>query len=102
MAIVVPQKASDIVWEGRKQHHCVGNGDHYISNMNDDQGFILFLRRLDCLEVPYYTIELTADWKVKQRYAAYDRQPDIKQIDSFLKKWVKEKKPKIVQIEVAV
>lgn len=100
--IVVPKKASDIVLEGRIQHHCVGNGDRYIQNMNEDKGFILFLRKLDDLDKPYYTIELSPDWDIRQRYAAYDRQPDIKHIDSVLKKWIKSKKPKEVQIKVAV
>lgn len=88
--IVVPQKASDITREGRLQHHCVGASDTYIANMNNEQYFILFLRKNEDLERPYYTLEVTWDGEIKQFYAAYDRQPDKEKIEEVLKQFTKE------------
>lgn len=102
LAIVVPKKASDIVREGRLQHHCVADGDIYIKNMNEDKGFILFLRKKEDLDKPYYTIELSPDWDIKQRNAAFNRKPDINNIDAVLKKWIKSKKPRKKKVQVEV
>lgn len=88
--IVVPQKASDITREGRLQHHCVGASDTYISNMNSERYFILFLRKRKQKSVPYYTLEVTWDGEIKQFYAAYDRQPDKEKIEEVLKQFKKD------------
>lgn len=85
--ILVPQKASDITREGRRQHHCVGVSDTYIRNMDEEKGFILFLRRKKNLKAPYYTLEVTWDGEISQFYAAYDRQPSREKIWDVLKKF---------------
>ncbi len=84
MVIVIPQKASDITEEGRRQHHCVGAGDGYIKNMDERERFILFLRHKEKPETPYYTLEVSYDGKVYQAYGAYDRTPDKAKVDRFL------------------
>lgn len=90
LVIVVPNKASDITKEGRLQHHCVGASDTYISNMNNERYFILFLRKKEKPEKPYYTLEVTWDGEIKQFYAAYDRQPDKEKIEAILAEFTKE------------
>lgn len=87
--IVVPACASDITKEGRKQHHCVGASDTYISRMNTEQRFILFLRKVETPKIPYYTLEVTWDGKIMQFYAAYDRQPDKEKIKAVLDEFTK-------------
>lgn len=87
--IVVPKKASDITKEGRRQHHCVGASDQYMAKMASRQTFILFLRKKDDKEVPYYTLEVEWDGKIRQWYGAYDRQPDKEEIQSILNQWTK-------------
>lgn len=87
--IVVPKRASDITREGRQQHHCVGASDTYISNMNSERYFILFLRRKKNLSKPYYTLEVTWDGEIKQFYAAYDRQPNKEKIKAVLDEFTK-------------
>lgn len=87
LEIAVPETASDITKEGRKQHHCVGVSDTYIKSMNDEKTFILFLRKKTNLKQPYYTLEVTWDGEIEQFYAAYDRQPDKEQIEAVLKKF---------------
>lgn len=87
--IIVPKKASDITKEGRRQHHCVGASDQYMAKMASRQTFILFLRKKDDKEVPYYTLEVEWDGKIRQWYGAYDRQPDKEEIQSILNQWTK-------------
>lgn len=45
LQILVPEKASDIIREGREQHHCVGANDNYLKKMNTGESFIIFLRK---------------------------------------------------------
>ena len=88
--IIRPAKdAGEIVREGRRLHHCVG-GDNYLSSHNNDKSYILFLRYKKTAEVPFITIEISADVaKVRQWYGAYDKKPDEanmqKLIDSYVK-----------------
>jgi hypothetical protein len=90
--IIVPREAADIVKEGQLQHHCVGAGDSYINDMNKETSLILFLRRQQEPDIPYYTIQANQTGRVLQRYAAYNRDPDAKAIDKFLAEWKKELK----------
>lgn len=87
--IVVPQKASDITEEGRRQHHCVGASDRYINNMDKREHYIIFLRKKGREQIPYYTLEVDWTGKVLQWYGAYDRKPDEKKIEKVLEKWTK-------------
>lgn len=88
--MVVPELASDIVTEGRLQHHCVGSGDRYIKAMNEGESYIVFLRKEEEKETPYYTIEAKEDGTILQAYAAYDRKPDWDTVKKVLDKWKRE------------
>lgn len=85
--IVVPASYMDIMEEGRKQHHCVGASDHYMENMSARRTFIVFLRRQEEPEKPYYTIE-TDGSRILQFYAEFDRQPDKEAVKKILDKWI--------------
>lgn len=89
---LVPEKASDITREGRLQHHCVGASDAYLSKMDKRQTFIVFLRRKEDPDKPYYTVEAGWDGTVCQWYAAYDRKPDEEKIRLILERWSREVK----------
>ena len=84
LVIVVPKCASDIKTEGREQHHCVGATDRYMEAMNKGYSYILFLRKAEDLEKPYYTLEVKYDGKVLQSYGAYDRKPDWEKVEPVL------------------
>ena len=90
--MMVPRKGSDITKEGRQQHHCVGASDNYIKKMNNRETFILFLRKKEMTDQPYYTIEAKWDGKILQWYAAYDRKPDEKQVKKVLDQWSRQVK----------
>lgn len=91
--IIAPSNVLDILTEGRMLHHCVGNdgaGERYYDRMERRESFILFLRRTDEPEDPYYTLEIEPDGTVRQKRTLFDRQhEDIEQATEFLLKWQK-------------
>lgn len=88
--IVVPERASDITREGREQHHCVGATDTYIDKMDRRKTFILFLRKEDNIQKPYYTLEVKYEGSIIQAYGAYDRQPDWEEVKAFLEAFTRQ------------
>ena len=59
LIVTAPEKGEDIISEGRKQHICVGGMSMpYISQMAHKEGAILFIRKQDTPETPYYTMEV--------------------------------------------
>ena len=76
--------------EGRILHHCVGASSRYMEKMAAGETWILFLRRKDSLEDPYYTIEI--DMKtdaIIQWYSEYDRKPDREKTQKVLGRFKK-------------
>lgn len=89
--IIRPAKdAAEIVEEGRILHHCVG-GDGYLRSHNDGRSFILFLRKADKKDIPLITIEIRGE-EIVQWYGAYDKKPNKKLIDAWLRTYVEELK----------
>ena len=85
LLILVPGSASDIIREGREQHHCVGASNLYMERMQKGESYILFLRKKEEPEKPYYTLEVTWDGHVRQSYGAFNRKPDQEKIDGWLR-----------------
>ena len=82
--------ASDIVAEGKRQHHCVGAGETYFQKMNRRESFILFLRRTEEPETAYYTLEAKWNGHIEQAYGAYDRRPDWGTVEKLLRSFTSE------------
>ena len=103
--IVPAAKCEELMREGRALHHCVGASDTYMKRMAAGSSWILFLRRKEHPEEPYYTIEI--DMKndgILQWYSEYDRKPDQRKIENVLKKFkesVKRKRTQKVKQEIA-
>ncbi len=88
---ITPAKSGgEIIDEGAVQHHCVGSSDTYLKRMDEGRTFILFLRKTEDPDTPYYTIEAKYDGKILQAYGEYDRKPDEEVIDRVLAEWKKE------------
>lgn len=91
--VIAPQNIFEIIKEGRMLHHCVGNdgaGERYYDRIERRVSFILFLRRTDEPNDPYYTLEIEPDGTVRQKRTLFDRQhEDIEQATEFLLKWQK-------------
>lgn len=86
--IIPAGNCEELVAEGRTLHHCVGSSNHYMKNMAEGKTWILFLRKKENPEKPYYTIEIDMkDDTILQYYAEYDRKPDQKAISRVLDKF---------------
>ena len=91
-SIVVPKTPVDIINEGTKLHHYVKT---YIKKVLQQETIILFLRKNNDLDIPYFTIELKGD-KVIQIHGAFNC--NLKEDSSereFIRLWAKEKKLKL-------
>ena len=63
LKIVVPQSIDEIIAEGRVLSHCVGG---YAERHAKGKLHILFLRKLNAPNVPYYTMEVSTEGKIIQ------------------------------------
>lgn len=103
--IVPAAKCEELMREGRALHHCVGANDTYMKRMAAGTSWILFLRRKEDPEEPYYTIEISMkDDGILQWYSEYDRKPDRGKIEKVLKKFkesVKRKRAREAKQEIA-
>ena len=92
--------ASEIVDEGRLQHHCVG-GDTYLSKHNEGKSFILVLRKANEPQTPFVTVEISPNFEVLQWYGPHDKKNnesiglDQKTIDKWLKRYTSQKGKKL-------
>lgn len=86
--IIPAGKCEELIAEGQTLHHCVGSSDTYMKKMAAGTSWILFLRKKEDLDKPYYTIEI--DMKsdhILQYYSEYDRKPDKAAIEKVLKQF---------------
>ena len=89
--VMVPKSYGEINEEGRRQHHCVGAQDQYKTRMAVRESYIVFLRKAEAPNRPYYTIEVN-EHRILQWYGAYDRKPDAEKVKKVLDKWMKQVK----------
>lgn len=103
--IVPAAKCEELMREGRALHHCVGANDTYMKRMAAGTSWILFLRRKEHPEEPYYTIEIDVkNDGILQWYSEYDRKPDKGKIEKVLKKFkesVRRKRTQATKQEIA-
>lgn len=82
MVILCPQRPEDIVAEGQALHHCVGS---YVSRVAEQKTLILFLRRQEEPETPFYTIEVKGACVVQVRgMKNADPTPEVQ---TFMRCW---------------
>lgn len=90
-AVVVPESVTDLLHEGNVLQHCINRTDHYYERIVKRESYILFLRRVNALTVPYYTLEVEPGGTIRQTRTEYNRQKDdIVEISKFLQKWQRE------------
>ncbi|MCI8363411.1 MAG: hypothetical protein HFG34_00430 [Eubacterium sp.] len=81
----------EIVREGQQLHICVGNGS-YARRMEQGSAYILFLRKKEDPDTPFYTVEITPEFDVIQRHGKYNKEgSEVTEIDNFLKEFVEVK-----------
>ena len=93
------KNVSEIIDEGRLQHHCVG-GDWYLKRHNEGRSYILVLRRKEDPDKPFVTVEIDPQCNVMQWYGAYDKKDNDeiglhrKKIEAWLNNYTQRKQRK--------
>lgn len=82
LQIVCPQRANDLVDEGKALHHCVGG---YIDNVAEGRCLIVFVRRVEEPKKPYVTVEVR-DGKIAQIHGDHNSDP-TEEVKKFVDLW---------------
>lgn len=91
-AIVMPKSAEEIINEGAILNHCVGS---YCERVANGKSIILFLRKIDDLDKPFYTLEIRPnmhkfDFVQCRGYRNSDPSKEIyDSVDNFLENYAK-------------
>ena len=94
--VVVPARIEDIIYEGRTLGHCLDKSDIYFDRIQRKESCIVFLRKTDDIEKPYYTLEVEPDGTARQKRTTGDRQDkDFQEAVSFIRKWQREVRKRI-------
>jgi len=86
--VVIPTKTMDLVEEGEKMHHCVGNGTYAQGVINGIYN-IVFIRRKDDVNTPYITAQIYKDGTYGGYYKAWDRRIDLPEDFEFKTAYLK-------------
>lgn len=89
-AIVVPNNLNEVLHEGRSLKHCVGS---YVPEIVKGKKAILFVRDIENIEQPLYTLEYSNDSIVQCR--GLDNKSAPPHITSFLNEWERKIKRKL-------
>lgn len=87
-SIVCPKAVQELDVEGEVLHHCVGSYKH---NVAAGQEIILFLRKNNDPNTPFYTIDLDRDGFIRQIHTKYNGDikddPEKDALKEFLMEW---------------
>ena len=87
----VPSTPGNLIYRTAKVQHCIIGKDTYFARMVKQESYLLFLRKKNAPQKPYYTLEVEPNGTVRQKRTYFDRQnPDIKQAEKFLLRWQKQ------------
>ena len=88
-SIIVPEEMNKITKEGVYLHHCVGG---YVNRVAEGRTNILFLRKNDDIDIPFFTIEVSNSNEIIQIHGLYNRwlgnEPEAVK---FVINWIREK-----------
>ena len=85
MTIILPREANDLIEEGKSLKHCVG-GSSYINQHADGRTTIVFARKADEPDKPYYTLEYR-DSRLIQVSGWDNKKPD-EQLRKVVNQWL--------------
>lgn len=83
--IVAPKSVFELTTEGRILNHCVGS---YVQSVSDGKEYILFLRKKENQDIPFFTINITPNKEIRQIHGKYNcNVPE--ELVSFIDSWKK-------------
>jgi hypothetical protein len=90
--ITYPKTLNDLFEEGRKLNHCAGT---YGDKISEEDSIILFVRKKEAPDEPYYTIEINPQYNALVQLHGYDNHsPNYKKekdLLEFIKGWADKK-----------
>lgn len=87
-SIIAPKDIKDIVREGTLLKHCIHTCDYYFDRIQRRESYLLFLRKNDCKQAPWYTLEVEPGGNIRQKRTVGDNQnKDLDAAVPFLQKW---------------
>lgn len=89
--IMVPQSIEDIIVEGATLGHCIDRTDVYFDRIQSRTSYLVFLRKRERPEAPWYTLEIEPGGTIRQKRTVGNtqRDSDIKAFTPFLREWQK-------------
>ena len=86
--IIPPTKPEDIIMEGIALNHCVAKTSMYLKRMYNHESYILFLRKTNDKNTPWYTLEIEPGGVIRQTRTQFDNiNKDFDDALPFLKEW---------------
>lgn len=88
-AVVAPSQPEDLATEGITLHHCVKS---YISKVAAGDTNIMFIRKKEDLNKPFFTVEVSNDGNIEQVHGACNCNADTcPGLENFVSKWAKKR-----------
>ena len=88
--IIPPSKPEDIIAEGTALNHCIAKTSMYLNRIYNHESYIMFLRKTDSEDKPWYTLEIEPGGIIRQKSTQFDNtNKDLDDAMPFLKKWQK-------------
>ena len=85
---IIPTSPDDLVYEGKKLHHCVGSMN-YDQKFVREESLIFFIRNKNKPNKPFVTLEYSLkNHKILQCYADHNSKPDSKVMNFINKVWL--------------
>lgn len=89
-AMLAPECVKDILHDANALQHCVLTKEEHMERIASQESYLLFLRKVSDMQVPYYTLEVEPDGTIRQKRTKFNRQnKDIEQAEHFLSQWQK-------------
>lgn len=86
--IVAPSGIEDIYEEGMVLKHCIHTCGIYFQRINIRETYLLFLRKAEAPDKPWYTIEIEPGGNIRQKKSVLNEAyKDLEDAMSFLKEW---------------
>lgn len=85
---IIPTSPEDLMYEGKKLHHCVGSMN-YDQKFVREESLIFFIRNKNKPNKPFVTLEYSLkNHKILQCYADHNSKPDSKVMNFINKVWL--------------
>lgn len=94
--VISPEEPEDLAVEGLELHHCVKS---YIERVGRGETNILFIRKKDEKDKPFFTVELANDRTIAQVHGFANRNANTEPgMEEFLARWARNKRLKVGSI----